>query len=104
MTCPSARRGADATGRSPRGDGGSRGPSLRRGSGPGASPRRSWSPALPTPRLPVRCRTGRDRAAGETYVYRSTRAVLWFFFFVCFRVFLNIGSMRKKKKPIPLPL
>lgn len=80
MICPSIRRGADATGRSPRGDGGSRGPSLRRGSGSGASPRRSWSPAFPAPQLAARCRTGRDRAAGETHVYRSTRAVLWFCF------------------------
>lgn len=102
MTCPSARRGADASGRSPRGDGSSRGPSLQRGSGLGASPQRSWSPALPTPRLPARCRTGRDRAAGETHVYRSTRAVLWFYLgLVLF--FFNISSMRKKK-PIPLPL
>lgn len=106
MTCPSTRCGVDATGRSPRGDGGSRGQSLRRGSGPGASPRHSWSPALPTPRLPARCRTGRDRAAGETHVYRSTRAVFYFilrfgglFFGGGFFFFLNISSMMKKIHP-----
>lgn len=84
MTCPSTRRGVDSTGRSSRADGGSRGLSLWRGWRPGSSPPRSWSPALPTPQLPACCRTGRDRAAGETHVYRSTRAVLWFYFILFF--------------------
>lgn len=83
VSCPSARRGADATGRSSGGDGGSRDPSLWMCSS-------SWSPALPTHAAGL---AGTEQQ--EKLTFTGARGLLWGYFW---GVFVSPGEHQQREE------